>query len=106
MSINGGAEQALPAASEKGYTLANPEPGATYSFRVTSSNGSSLTASVQVPTLDPIEEIIDENIEMKMKTRTKMKITMVTITETMGKEMETIMVTTEQGNGNNNGNNR
>ena len=63
MSINGGAEQALPAASEKGYTLANPEPGATYSFRVTSSNGSSLTASVQVPTLDPIEEIIDENID-------------------------------------------
>ena len=95
MSINGGAEQALPAASEKGYTLANPEPGATYSFRVTSSNGSSLTASVQVPTLDPIEEIIDENIDNEnMKTKTKMKITMVTITATMGKEMETIMVIT------------
>ena len=98
MSINGGAEQALPAASEKGYTLANPEPGATYSFRVTSSNGSSLTASVQVPTLDPIEEIIDENIDNEnhndMKTRTKMKITTVTITETMDKEMETIMETT------------
>ena len=27
MSINGGAEQALPAISEKGFTLANPEPG-------------------------------------------------------------------------------
>ena len=89
MSINGGAEQTLPAASEKGYTLANPEPGATYSFRVTSSNGSSLTASVQVPTLDPIEEIIDENIDNENNNRTKMKMTMVTITATMGKEMKT-----------------
>ena len=83
MSINGGAEQALPAVSEKGYTLANPEPGATYSFRVTSSNGSSLTTSVKVPTLDPIEEIIDENIDNENENQNE----------------------NENSNGNNNGNN-
>ena len=109
MSINGGAEQALPAASEKGYTLANPEPGATYSFRVTSSNGSSLTASVKVPTLDPIEEIIDENIDNENENQNENENnngnnngnngqgnekSIMVITATMGKEMETIMVIT------------
>ena len=94
MSINGGAEQALPAASEKGYTLANPEPGATYSFRVTSSNGSSLTASVQVPTLDPIEEIIDENIDNENENQNENENNNGNNNSNNG-----------QGNGNNNGNN-
>ena len=94
MSINGGAEQALPAASEKGYTLANPEPGATYSFRVTSSNGSSLTASVQVPTLDPIEEIIDENIDNENENQNENENNNGNNNGNNG-----------QGNGNNNGNN-
>ncbi|WP_428908901.1 transglycosylase domain-containing protein [Niallia sp. Krafla_26] len=65
MSINGGAEQALPSTSEKGYRVANPQPGASYSFKVSASrdgrHSDSVTATVVIPGPENTEE--EENEE-------------------------------------------
>ena len=64
MSINGGAEQALPSTSEKSYRMANPTPGATYSFKVIAAvdgrQSDAATASIAIPAPENEEEQIEE----------------------------------------------
>ena len=48
-SLNGGSEQSLGTTAESGIRMANPEPGGTYTFKVTAVNGNQVTATVSIP---------------------------------------------------------
>lgn len=63
--IDGGAEQQLKVSKDKSLSIADPNPGSTYTFKVTAFNGSqtsdAVSATVKVPTIE--EEPIEEEIE-------------------------------------------
>lgn len=66
VSVNGGAEQALPATSETGYRLKNPEPGSTYTFKVKAvtdnQQSDTATTSVKVP-VPEVDNETDDKLE-------------------------------------------
>ena len=72
VALNGGAEQTLTTTTEMGVTMANPEPGGTYTFKVVAIQGNqqsnAATASVTIPEVmtDELEETkshTDETID-------------------------------------------
>ncbi len=94
VALNGGAEQTLTTTTEMGVTMANPEPGGTYTFKVVAIQGNqqsnAATASVKIPEVktDELDETKapDETIDNPNKN-----------TDSNGNE------TTTPGEGNNNG---
>ncbi|WP_338470058.1 PBP1A family penicillin-binding protein [Niallia sp. XMNu-256] len=65
VSVNGGADQSLPSTSENGYRMASPQPGATYTFKLSVSKdgrqSDAVTASVQIPGPENENEAEDQD---------------------------------------------